>query len=54
MDEINQTALESGLGRDGRYDYVYDTSHFYERGPIREQFEKMNKGSLALKLNGIG
>ena len=54
MEEINQTALESGLGRDGRYDYVYDTSHFYERGPIREQFEKMNEGSLALKLNGIG
>ena len=54
MDEINQTALESGLDRDGRYDYVYDTSHFYERGPIREQFEKMNEGSLALKLKGIG
>ena len=54
MEEINQTALEAGLGRDGRYDYVYDTSHFYERGLIREQFEKINEGSLALKLNGIG
>ncbi len=54
MEEINQTALAAGLGRDGRYDYVYDTSHFYERGLIREQFEKMNEGSLALKLNGIG
>ena len=54
MGEINQTALETGLGRDGRYDYVYDTANFFERGPMREQFEAANEGSLALKLKGMG
>jgi hypothetical protein len=54
MQEINAMAIEQGLGRDGRYDYVYDSSQFFERGPIREQFERANEGSLALKLKDVG
>jgi hypothetical protein len=39
-----------GLGRDGRYDYLYDESHFFSQRTLQEQFNELNQGSLALKL----
>ena len=53
VEEINETALAMGLGRDGRYDFVYDSTQFFDRGPIREAFEKVNEGSLAPKLKDV-
>ena len=53
IDEINAKALEMGLGRDGRYDFLYDESHFFAVGPLREKFGELNKGSLALQLKGL-
>ena len=50
IDEINATALKMGLGRDGRYDYLYDESHFFSQRTLQEQFNELNQGSLALKL----
>ena len=48
--EINQTALEMGLDRDGRYAFVYDTSNFYKHRDYRDILEQKNQGSLALQL----
>jgi len=50
MGNINQMALENGYGRDGRYDYLYDTSRFFDQDTYRENFDQKNKGSLALQL----
>ncbi|MFT5367153.1 MAG: hypothetical protein ACI8V2_002111 [Candidatus Latescibacterota bacterium] len=48
--EINQTALEMGLDRDGRYAFVYDTNNFYKHRDYRDILEQKNQGSLALQL----
>lgn len=48
--EINKTALEMGLGRDGKYDFVYDTSNFFNRREYHDVLEQKNNGSLALQL----
>ena len=53
VQEINETALAAGLGRDGRYDFVYDSTQFFDRRPIREAFEKANEGSLAPRLKDL-
>jgi hypothetical protein len=48
--EINQTALEMGLDRQGRYAFVYDTGNFFARRDYSEILEEKNQGSLALHL----
>ena len=48
--EINKKALEMGLDRDGRYDFVYDTNNFYNTREYREILEHKNQGSLSLQL----
>ena len=50
VDQINQHALSNNLGRDGRYDFLYDTSNFFPRNEI-EVFEEKNIGSLCQKIN---
>ena len=47
---INQCALERNLGRDGRYDFLYDSSQFYEKKDVLESFQEKNIGSLCLKV----
>lgn len=53
MDEVNAKALEMGHGRNGRYDFLYDESRFFAVGPLRERFDEINKGSLALRLKEL-
>ena len=53
MDEINAKALEMGHGRDGRYDFLYDESHFFDVEPLQEKFNELNQGSLVLQLQGL-
>ncbi|NKB72260.1 MAG: phytanoyl-CoA dioxygenase [Candidatus Latescibacteria bacterium] len=53
MDQINATALDMGLDRDGRYAFLYDETQFFANGPLRERFNELNKGSLALQLKGL-
>ena len=53
MAEINATALAMGLGREGRYDFLYDETQFFSQKELREEFEKVNEGSLALKLRDL-
>ena len=48
--EINDTALKMGLDRNGRYDFVYDTSNFFNRREYHDILEQKNHGSLALQL----
>ena len=51
--EINQTALDNGCGRDGQYDFLYDTSKFFVQSEVREKFNEQNKGSIALQMEGL-
>ncbi len=51
--EINRTALETGCGRDGQYDFLYDTSQFFIQDEVRGKFNELNKGSIALQMEGI-
>jgi hypothetical protein len=51
--EINQMALEMGHGRDGQYDWLYDTSQFFDRRVVGEAFKERNEGSVALQLDGV-
>ncbi len=50
VEEINAKALETGLDRNGRYTFLYDSSQFYDYGEVSERFEEANQGSLATKL----
>lgn len=50
QEQINQCALEKNLGRDGKYDHLYDTSQFFNRETLREEFDTVNQGSLCLKV----
>ena len=52
--EINTTALEAGLGREGDYDFLYDSDQFFERRPLDESFKEHNQGSIALQMKGVG
>ena len=52
IEEINKVAIEKGFDRDGRYAFLYDTSQFYDRVSLRDQFGEANEGSLALKVCG--
>lgn len=54
VDEINDKALAMGLDRDGRYQYLYDGSCFFDMGAYREKFNKMNEGSLVPRLLNKG
>lgn len=49
MQQINAKALEMGAGRDGRYAFLYDASHFFEQAPRRERLQRA-AGSLVLEL----
>ncbi len=51
--EINRTALETGCGRDGRYDFIYDTSQFFNHRALSEKFREANEGSLVLQMKGL-
>ncbi len=51
--KINQAALENGCGRDGQYDFVYDTSQFFIQKEVNPKFNEQNEGSIALKLKGM-
>jgi hypothetical protein len=46
----NQTALETGLDRNGRYAFVYDSNNFFDRSAYSEMLAPKNQGSLALQL----
>lgn len=48
--DINKTALEMGLDRNGKYAFVYDTTQFFDRDHYRAQLQTKNNGSLALHL----
>ena len=50
MDKINRTALDRGCGRAGRYDYLYDTSQFFDQVQYREHFKESMQGSIVLDL----
>jgi len=50
--EINRTALETGCGRDGDYDFLYDSSQFYAPKTVMAKFREANQGSLVLQLKG--
>ena len=50
VDEINATALEMGLDRDGRYAYLYDGSCFFEREGYTRRLEELNQGSFVQRL----
>ena len=51
--EINRTALAQGLGRGGRYDFLYETSQFFDSAALTESFNEANKGSVVLQMKGI-
>ncbi|AWT59488.1 MAG: hypothetical protein DF168_00678 [Candidatus Moanabacter tarae] len=51
--EINRTALAQGLGRNGRYDFLYDSSQFFDQDALTEDFDQTNKGSIVLQMKGI-
>lgn len=53
VDEINTAALAAGLGRDGAYDFLYDTDQFFNRREIDAAFKERNKGSIALQMKGV-
>ena len=48
--QINQTALEMGWDRNGRYAFVYDTQNFFDEQAYQNLLAAKNKGSLALQL----
>ena len=47
MEVINEKALELNLGRDGKYDYLYDSSQFFDHREMMAKFQDVNVGSLA-------
>ena len=49
MEQINAKALEMGADHDGRYAFLYDSSHFFEQAPQRERLQQA-AGSLVLEL----
>ena len=51
--EINCTALETGCGRDGAYDFLYDTTQFFNHRKLSEKFREANKGSIVLQMKGM-
>jgi ectoine hydroxylase-related dioxygenase (phytanoyl-CoA dioxygenase family) len=53
-DEINNKALQLGLGRDGAYDFLYDSEQFFDRRELDEAFKARNEGSIALQMKGVG
>jgi len=53
VEAINETALATGLDRDGRYAHVYDSSQFFNRHEVNEQLKERNQGSIALQLKGL-
>ena len=52
-EKINHAALENGCGRDGLYNFVYDTSQFFIQKDVNPKFNEQNEGSIALKLKGM-
>ena len=50
VDAINKDALKNNLGRDGLYDFLYDTSNFFPRSDI-DTFHEHNVGSLCTKIS---
>ena len=52
--EINAHAIEAGLGRNGAYDFLYDSDQFFERRELDEAFKERNQGSIALQMKGVG
>ena len=52
--EINQTALDKGLGRDGRYEFLYDTTQFFDKPTMLAKFNDLNRGSISLQMKGCG
>ena len=51
--QINRTALEKGLDRDGLYRHLYDSAQFFDRKKLKAQFDEVNKGSMALRLKDL-
>jgi hypothetical protein len=51
--EINRTALETGCGRDGCYDFLYDTTQFFNHRALSEKFRAINEGSTVLQMKGM-
>lgn len=49
VNDVNTTALEMGLDRDGRYAYLYDTSQFFDRTSHRQRMDAA-EGSIALQM----
>jgi hypothetical protein len=55
IDEINAAALDAGLGgKDGAYDFLYDSDQFFNRRDLVEAFNERNQGSIALQMKGVG
>ena len=48
VDKINAKAMELGLDRDGKYEYLYDSSQFFDHGEMTKKFAEVNQGSLSL------
>ena len=51
-DEINRFALESGLDRDGRYAFVYDSDQFFDTAAAAAWLAENDRGSLAERFIG--
>lgn len=49
QDKINEAALAANLGRNARYNHLYDTSQFFDRETVKT-FDEKNVGSLCLKV----
>lgn len=50
---INKMALDLGLDRNGQYAHVYDSDQFFDVTEIDAMLERINTGSLALRLDCI-
>jgi hypothetical protein len=48
---INQKALELGLDRGGRFSHLYDSNQFFDLDEVNARLERVNRGSLALRLD---
>tara|TARA_B100000809_G_scaffold219644_1_gene226929 strand:+ start:551 stop:1363 length:813 start_codon:yes stop_codon:yes gene_type:complete len=54
IEQINDKALELGLGQDGNYEFLYDSTQFFNRGDYDAAFQERNEGSIALQMKGVG
>ncbi len=48
--KIHSKALELGLDRDGKYDFIYDSKPYFDQREMTKKFQEVNQGSLAPQL----